>query len=866
MHNDSDAAAFLPYGAGSLKTLPRGSETRKTDSSSALYGLSAISTLRVTGEPHMMSKVHFWIVCDAVDYIKEFGDEQQKAALQTFQLAYGEKKSIDEIPVAETAIEYLAGFESWQTDKFKDLSLRMRVLPGVVKQEVTGLGWHHFTAFNHFINPFPEEESGWPNGNGYSYPTSSMTGCDSVVVQGISRCLHGVVDAETSLVLDRIKPYWKLGEADWADNLERGLSATKFAPWSVLVQVYYAHLLLNHYEPLEVRGANRHIVGIQLLGPVLHAVADACSPQHVRSALGFGHSIWENYVKARVYHGDIGLDAGLVRRLLEEEPFALDLRVQNGSLKGAFDIEDFLRRLSVLTANRLMGSTSKNWKDLWQTEGQFWKRYLRGATMRGDAHQFYNMAVAGTIRMLTRSCADLVARGVLGWGQGFGQRRALPELELAQKDLAHLPLKQNGTNDPPSEEVMPVPYSHARDILGFDPIGATRLGDLLNQVLRTDVRRWGDRSYRETRSHLLKEIELEVTDQYLKAADRAGAEFSPFELMESIPVESDLSAHWGAATYRMPSAQECDDPELFLGYMDLNDSHAYIASTLQLTQTMSALRYYGIRFSHQSAVASRLAFVGSEVARFRDEELGEFLGDFGPTPVWSMDRQERSLGDVQAEDSTSVKQTLSVAWEKITSLFTLMPKMALATVAAAMLLLIIILPRGDGPEPLLGLSSEQWKPHKLRLMGTPKPVPKSVYAKKAPEKERPVLAILIYFRNFPHPIDQKTIDEAYRAIRPTPALEKRYHVVRPGEVKTAVEREGIDTRTPLGAARGLRAALKVKEALIVTISSHAELIDIQCRLTDADTGEVIRVKTRSKVPEKELTSVLRSSILELLAS
>lgn len=658
----------------------------------------------------MMSKVHFWIVCDAVDYIKKFGDVQQKAALQTFQLAYGEKKSIDEIPAAETAIEYLAGFESWQTDKFKDLSLRMRLLPGVVKQEVTGLGWHHFTAFNHFINPFPEQDSGWPKGNGYSYPTSSMTGCDSVVVQGISRCLHGVVDAETSLVLDRIKPYWKLGEDDWADNLERGLSATKFAPWSVLVQVYYAHLLLDHYEPLEVRGANQHIVGIQLLGPVLHAVADACSPQHVRSALGFGHSIWENYVKARVYHGDIGLDAGLVQRLLGQEPFALDLRFQEGVLKGAFDIEDFLRRLSVLTANRLIGATSKSWKDLWQTEGEFWRRYLKGATMREDAHQFYNMAVAGTVRTLTRSCEDLVARGVLDWGQGLAERRELPKLELAQELLGHLPLKQHSTNGPPSEEVMPVPYSDPRDILGFDPIGRTRLGDLLNQVLCTGARKWGDRSYGETRSHLLKEIELEVTDQYLKAADRAEADFSPFGAMESIPIESDLSAHWGAATYRMPSTQECDDPELFARYMDSNDSHAYVAATLQLTQTISALRYYAIRFSHQEAVASRLAFVGTEVERFRDEELGEFVGDFGMAPAWSMDREERALGEVQPESSAPVKRTLSAAWEKIASTFTFMPKMALATVAAALLLLIIILPRGERPEPLLGLSSEQWKP------------------------------------------------------------------------------------------------------------------------------------------------------------
>jgi hypothetical protein len=41
----------------------------------------------------MMSKVHFWIVCDAVEFIKSHGTDEQKRALQTLQLAYGEKKS-----------------------------------------------------------------------------------------------------------------------------------------------------------------------------------------------------------------------------------------------------------------------------------------------------------------------------------------------------------------------------------------------------------------------------------------------------------------------------------------------------------------------------------------------------------------------------------------------------------------------------------------------------------------------------------------------------------------------------------------------------------------------------------------------------
>ncbi len=75
----------------------------------------------------MNGRVHYWIVCDAVAYIKAHGDELQKLALQGFELSYGQKKSVEEIPSGKTAIERLAGFESWHTDKFGDLSIRVPV-------------------------------------------------------------------------------------------------------------------------------------------------------------------------------------------------------------------------------------------------------------------------------------------------------------------------------------------------------------------------------------------------------------------------------------------------------------------------------------------------------------------------------------------------------------------------------------------------------------------------------------------------------------------------------------------------------------------------------------------------------------------
>ena len=117
----------------------------------------------------MNSKVHYWIVCDAVSYIKTSGTSQQKKALQSMELAYGHRKSIEDIASSESAIERLAGFESWHTDKFADLSLR---LPGFLwrsKRNVTGLFGHTFTAFNHFINPYPDVNKQWSSGSGYMW-------------------------------------------------------------------------------------------------------------------------------------------------------------------------------------------------------------------------------------------------------------------------------------------------------------------------------------------------------------------------------------------------------------------------------------------------------------------------------------------------------------------------------------------------------------------------------------------------------------------------------------------------------------------------------------------------------------------------
>ncbi|MBM3298817.1 MAG: hypothetical protein FJY85_02540 [Deltaproteobacteria bacterium] len=758
-------------------------------------------------------------------------------------------------------MEYLAGFESWQTDKFRDLALSLRAFPRGGKHQVFGLGWHHFTAFNHFINPYPEVESSWSSVSGYTYPSSSMAGFDSVVVQGISKCLQGLVDTENSPVLDRIRPFWKYGEQEWNNNFERELGRTEFAPWSILAQVYYEHFILEHYEPLEVRGANEHIVGLQLLGPVIHAVADACSPQHVRSALGFGHSIWENYVKSRAYDRRISVEPGLVLRLLKEEPFEPRVTRADGPLKGKFDVENFVRKLSVKTADRLIQSTSRNWKDLWQAEGAFWRRYLTGSAMREDAHFFYNMAVAGTVHALARSYQDLISQGILSPDSGLVNPEKMPDLDLFQKDHPDLPTKRTGRDDLPPEEVMPVPYNHPRDLVGFDPEGDADLPVLSRKVRSLIGNSLSRNSQDADRSELLKLVERAVTAQYTRMAQRVGDQFCPMRVAESIPVGSDLSAHFGTATFRMPSAQECDDPSMFEQYIAKSDSHAYLAYTLQLTQALAALRFYRTKFAGHEAAVARLDYIASKIEQFRDAELPASAQGFTvASPALAHPARVSPVEAVTSEMASSVKGFLSDLQERISAFFNVVPKAALATVAVAALLLIIVIPRGGPEHPVLGLSPESWTTPGLTMMG-PRD---AAHLRIAPKSLKPRLAVLVYFKGVKGPVDQEIVDSAYRAVFPTALVRARFDLLTPEEVKAAVENGLIGTKTPQETLDGLHQQLKVNEALVVTIAVKRDLFDVETTLSDLDRGKPLGSASAKDVQRNNLAEATRKSVQDLL--
>jgi hypothetical protein len=584
-------------------------------------------------EPHpgtaseelMNRKVHFWIVCDAADYIKDHGSDLQVKALRTLDLAYGNSRAAKDCFPARGAVESIAGFESMHTDSFDDLSLCLSALPWPIRRNITGFRSVKCTGANHFINPYPGQANVWSTVDGYSYRTSSRRGVDSVIMLVLSDLLGGFIDVHDSLALDRMKPFWTDGPEAWENNFGQPVRHTKFPPCSVLASMYYYRLILNHYQPMEVRGPNRYLAGLQLLGPVLHATTDACTPHHARPAFGLGHHVWENFVEARVYNGDLTLDPDLVTQILSESPCEPWYICQEGPMEGRFDVEKFVYELSVKTVNRLKSTAAMSWKQFWQAGADFWREYMTDSSMKDDGHYLYNLAIAGTVHTVVRSYTDLVNEGILCSDRGqLLNPDKLPELALAQRDLSVLPSRRRDIGGPPPEELRRTPLSMAKDLLGFSVIGTSNLQSLLDEVrprLLKPSLNWREKL---TVIGQLTKLEEALIDQYFRMESIAGDDFCPTTAADRGYLESDLSVHFGTATFRLPSRDEYNDPDRLAEYTDLADNHVRMAVRLTLTQALASLKYFQKKFAYKQTVVERLDNIIPVLNRIRDLALSDF--------------------------------------------------------------------------------------------------------------------------------------------------------------------------------------------------------------------------------------------------
>lgn len=816
----------------------------------------------------MMAKVHYWLVCDATSYIKSDGTDLQREALQSFENAYGRGEEACRLAVGETALERLAGVEAQHTDKFGDIAFAIRALPWGVKTRLTGLGWHKFTAFNHFINPFPLEKSRWSITDGYSYESSSKGGVDVAVVRGISDLLQGGVDPVHSLVVDRIGEYWSGGSSAWSGNLEENLAETVFAPWNVLARFYYFRFLGSHFDPLEVNGPNQRIVGLQLLGPVVHAAADACSLQHVRPALGLGHQVWENYLQAKVYNRSIGLEPEKVSHLLLQEPFSASEFLTQGQFAGAFDVQSFLLRLAAKTAGALQSSwAARSWSEIWEAGPDYWKQYLSSERMIADARLLYNQAVAGTVQIITHAFVDLVRAGVLDPKDGLRGRIPLPDEPLAQHDPLASAMRRASDRDTPSEETRQVPLVKAKDLLGFDPLGDASLQASLDEVNRCFAEHDAGAAGGCDLKQALTVLEDGLTRQFLKAAETRGSRFCPIDAMENTGTDADISAHFGSGTYRLPSEEECDDPERFRAYMEAVDRHEFKAHKIQLIQGLAAVRSYADRFGALGSWENQY----QELLHRLREDIGKGLLDPGVDCAASLGALMGAAKDIQAESSRRAFSLSRRIAEWFGALFSF-PVAAFATAALTLLVTVTVYQGGLEPPtgeistakndgstaPVMSLSTSEWRSPALRLMAPPpRSYPKSV------QPQLPGLAVAVYLKNFGKTVPSEFVDGLYDAARPSATVFRKYTVHSPAGIHDAVTTGKIHASKGPDTAAEFGKALGVGDALFITVEKSGAHFNVLGERNTIASGAVRR-EERLQLTEEALPGEIGRMVDKLL--
>lgn len=102
------------------------------------------------------------------------------------------------------------------------------------------------------------------------------------------------------------------------------------------------------------------------------------------------------------------------------------------------------------------------------------------------------------------------------------------------------------------------------------------------------------------------QLEISLGEQYDKKEMELGPRFDPIRIIEKTSFDSDLSSHFGTGTFRLPSTEECDKPELFTRYMNLIDVHEYKAYLFGLTRNIASYRFYAKKLRETGEEHSRI--------------------------------------------------------------------------------------------------------------------------------------------------------------------------------------------------------------------------------------------------------------------
>jgi len=292
-------------------------------------------------------------------------------------------------------------------------------------------------------------------------------------------------------------------------------------------------------------------------------------------------------VQSRVYTGHIDMNPALIAKILNSNLFKNKLILRDGTLPPRFDVESFIYQLSVKTAETISKSASSTWNEVYKAGEAFWKWYLTGEQMQDDTMYLYNQAVAGTVHMIQMAYEDLTLLSVLS-DEGLVHPAKLPKLTLIQDSAVKMPARKTNDEHKSAEETRHDPLHKTEHILGFEPSPGCEVPKLIVDC-ETLFMKSGNNRKTECES-LLNKLECTIVQEFDSHSQRDD-DFCPLTALEKIPVDCDVSAHFGVETYRLPAEKECNNGNDFAEYMAKLEDHSEIAHKLELTIAAASLAH-----------------------------------------------------------------------------------------------------------------------------------------------------------------------------------------------------------------------------------------------------------------------------------
>jgi len=483
------------------------------------------------------------------------GDEEQQRAFSG--LYVNQSDHVSSLP-----------YRTMQVDSYQDMALN--AICGY--DNIVIAGGHQVGPLNHFINAFLDHPRSWETSAGYYFPSAPISEREKTFSSYVND-YKVEVDEGNSLVLNRVRDWWHHSAQEWNKNWDKKITEAEFVPSSVMAGMYYRLLLKGasgtqvsrpgdsvqsaHCSAPDVStvGEDIYIHAITYLAPILHMIADACVPHHVRCTLGCGHEDWEGFTETEIYHdiyGSTFLDFDLINELIVElkksGPFEIQAHdIDALQFLGMFSPERLISAVADQTRERVCKSTGKHRYDLYDASEDFWEAYVWDENSYKDRAFLYNLAVAASSLMLTQAHHDLVRLNYI--------KDTITIIDSLPK-----PVK------PPKEDK---PSEHNKKLAFYGSL--LGLGKGLDELISEGDKVFNVKHLEELNkigvTEFLDKAERYLVKRFIEGGHVHGPKFNPVKINFSrfLP---DLHPFYGASTYRLPSQKELTNLNLRKQYQE----------------------------------------------------------------------------------------------------------------------------------------------------------------------------------------------------------------------------------------------------------------------------------------------------------